>query len=218
MLKTFSIAAVAAIGLAVSLSAQTTSEPPDTFKVNYYSNAVPEVGPYVPIPDGTVRITNVGTQIGVIPALGPFPSGTLCAVVLVLAPDQQLAECCGCGITPDGLLTLSINDDLTNNPLTGARLTTGDIKIVSSTPACQPNNFPPAAGIRAWATHIQNYLAITETAFTDSTLSAGELKLLENRCTAIYNNGSGFGRCGCGPGEIPAVQGGSGGKKVGFSR
>jgi hypothetical protein len=216
MLKTLSVAAAAAIGLAVSLSAQTTSEPPDTFKVNYYSHAVPEVGPYVAIPDGTVRITNVGTQIGA-PAVGGFPSGSLCAVVLVFAPDQQLAECCGCIVTPDGLLTLSINDDLTNNPLTGATLTTGDIKIVSAGMTCEANNFPPSAGIRAWATHIQNDLAITETPFTDSTLSAGELKLVQNRCAAIFNNGSLFGRCHC-PGEGPDVQGGSSGKKVGFSQ
>ena len=95
MLKTFSVAAAAAIGLAVGLSAQTTSEPPDTFKVNYFSNAEPGIG-QDGIPDGTVRITNVGTQVGVTPVLGPFPSGSLCAVVLVFAPDQQLSECCGC--------------------------------------------------------------------------------------------------------------------------
>ena len=95
-MKTFSIAAAAIIGITVSLSAQTTSEPPDTFKVNYYSHATPYgIEPTVAIPDGTVRITNVGTQIGA-PAVGGFPSGSLCAVVLVFAPDQQLAECCGC--------------------------------------------------------------------------------------------------------------------------
>ncbi len=107
------------------------------------------------------------------------------AVVLVFEPDQQLAECCGCYITPDGLLTLSIDNDLTYNPLTRVIPTTGDIKIVSSTLACQPNNFPPSAGIRAWATPLQNDGSMTETEFTDSTLSAGELKMVENKCSAI---------------------------------
>ena len=54
-------------------------------------------------PDGTVRITNVGTNITT-PG-----SGNLCALIYVFEPDQQMAECCGCLITPDGLLTLSIN-------------------------------------------------------------------------------------------------------------
>jgi hypothetical protein len=113
MLKTLSLV-VAAFGFAAILSAQT-----DTFKVGYYSNAGET-------PDGTVRITNVGTNITT-PG-----SGNVCALIYVFEPDQQMAECCGCLITPDGLLTLSINANLTDNPLTPVTLTTGAIKIVSS--------------------------------------------------------------------------------------
>jgi hypothetical protein len=144
--------AAAVIGFAVSLSAQTTVEPPDTFKVSYFGYVQPGLGP-----NGT-------------------PDGT---------PDQQLSECCGCNITPDGLLTLSIDQDLISNPLTPVFLQNGALEIVSSTLACEANNFPPSAGIRAWATHIQNDASVTETEFTDSKLSAGELKLLENKCSAI---------------------------------
>src|SRR6202035_2002031 len=101
----------------------------------YYSNAESEVpcstvSPNDGIADATVRITNVGTQIG----SKTDPAGDMCAMIYVLTPDQQLAECCGCRITPDGLLTLSINDDLTDNPLTPVIPTTGDIKIISSIP------------------------------------------------------------------------------------
>jgi len=42
---------------------------------------------------------------------------------------------------------------------------------------------------------------VTETAFSDGVLSAGELKMLENKCGAIHNNGSGFGICTCGTGD-----------------
>ena len=94
MLKTLSLVA-AAFGFAAILSAQTAAPGPDTFKVGYYSNAHYGV-------DGTVRITNVGTNITT-PG-----SGNLCAMIYVFEPDQQMAECCGCLITPDGLLTLSI--------------------------------------------------------------------------------------------------------------
>jgi hypothetical protein len=197
MFKTVLIAA-SLMGLAVSLSAQT-----DTFKVNYFSSA--NCGPYVP--DGTVRITNVGDQIGV----AGNTSGDIGAVIYVFDPNQELAECCGCKVTPDGLLTLSINNDLTSNPLTGERLTTGDIKIVSASLSSTPSKVTPLTGIRAWATHIQN-AGITETPFTDSTLSAGELKMLESKCTAIFNNGSGFGICSCGAPEA----GVSGGGKTAF--
>jgi hypothetical protein len=191
MFKTLSIAA-GLIGLAACMSAQTI-DAPDTFKVNYYANANCRDAP-----DATVRVTNVGTQIG----SKSDPSGNLCALIYVLTPDQQLAECCGCNITPDGLLTLSVNNDLTSNPLTPVTPTTGDIKIVSGSPVsgCNAAKPVPAAGIRAWATHIQN-AGVTETAFTDSTLSAGELGELESKCKAIQNNGSGYGICTCGSGH-----------------
>ena len=189
MLKTLSIAA-AVFGFAAILSAQTAAPGPDTFKVGYFSNA--NSGE----PDGTVRITNVGTNITT-PG-----SGNLCALIYVFEPDQQLAECCGCLITPDGLLTLSINNNLTSNPLTPVTLHTGAIKVVSSGHAAgyNPAKPTPVAGIRAWGTHIQAAGVVTETEFTDSTLSAGELTLLKNRCGAIQNNGSGFGVCTCGGG------------------
>jgi len=117
----------------------------------------------------------------------------------VFEPDQQLAECCVCLITPVGLLTLSINTNLTSNPLTPVVLTTGAIKIVSSTgySTCNPEKPVPTTGIRAWGTHIQA-AGLTETEFTDSTLSAGELNLLKNKCSSILSNGSGFGVCTCG--------------------
>src|SRR5579862_7596133 len=152
MLKTLSIAA-AVFGFAAILSAQTAAPGPDTFKVGYFSYANSS-----PAPDGTVRLTNVGTNIST-PG-----TGNLCALIYVFEPDQQLAECCGCGITPDGLLTLSINNNLVSNPLTPVTLTTGAIKIVSSTgfPTCNPAKPTPVTGIRAWGTHIQA-AGVTET-------------------------------------------------------
>jgi hypothetical protein len=188
MLKTLSIAA-AALGFGAILSAQTAAPGPDTFKVGYFSHA------QIQGPDGTVRITNVGTNITT-PG-----SGNLCAMIYVFEPDQQLAECCGCEITPDGLLTLSIDLNLTSNPLTPVVLTTGAIKVVSSSgsPTCNPAKPTPVTGIRAWGTHIQapgDF--VTETEFVDSTLSTGELNLLKNKCGSILNNGSGFGVCTCG--------------------
>jgi hypothetical protein len=192
MLRTISIAAAAFVSVA-ALSAQ-TAPPPDTFKVNYYSNAN-GAGP-----DATVQITNVGTSVG---TTGD-KDGDVCALIYVLKPDQQLTECCGCLVTPDGLVTISVNLNLTSNPLSGGLPTSGDIKIVSSLPTvtgCNPVMPSPAAGIRAWGTHIQNDNSITETAFLDATLSAGELSGLVKGCKTAITEGSSAGVCSCGIGE-----------------
>jgi hypothetical protein len=179
MFKTLSIAAVL-VGLAASLSAQVID--PDTFKVSYFANNGTT-------PDGTVRLTNVGTS-----------GGNVCADIYVFDPMQELAECCSCRITPDGLSTLSVVGDLTANTLTGVPLVTGAIKIVSSS-TCSATTPKPASGIRGWATHVQNSGALTETEFTDSGLSAAELSRLSAECSAIHLDGSGKGICTCGSGD-----------------
>jgi hypothetical protein len=188
MFKTLSISIAAAlVSFAAGMSAQ-TPEPADTFKVDYFSGA--HNTEWV-APEGTVRITNVGTDIG-----KGNPSGDMAAGIFVFDPNQELTECCYCEITPDGLLTLSINNDLTNNPLTGNLLSSGVIKILGFS-----LSGTLAPGIRAWATHIQSTGVTTETAFSDATLSAGELNRLGQQCAFIVNEGSGAGICQCGVNE-----------------
>src|SRR6202046_2517796 len=94
-----------------------TTPPADVYKVEYFSNANTAGAP-----DGTVRLTNPGTA-----------AGNVCANVFVFDANQELSECCSCFLSPDGLRTLSVNTDLTHNPLTGGTLTTGLIKMVSTT-------------------------------------------------------------------------------------
>ncbi len=182
----------ALVGLAASLSAQPA---PDTYKVNYFVNAHTAGDP-----SGTVRITNVGTEN----CTACDPSGDLCALIYVFKPDQELTECCGCSLSPDGLRTLNINIDLTSNPINGVIAKTGVIKVISSIPTstgCNPASPSPAAGIRAWATHIQTGGSETETNFSDSTLSTPELNRLSSECSAIGLVGSGQGVCSCGTGD-----------------
>src|ERR1700691_3116204 len=97
-------------------AAATTTPPADTLKVDYFSGANTSGDT-----DGTVRITNPGTS-----------GGNLCAAIYVYDSFQELSECCSCKVTPNGLLTLSVNTDLTSNPLTGVTLATGSIRIVST--------------------------------------------------------------------------------------
>jgi len=195
--------------LVVSASAQ------DVYKVNYFANNVSGA------PDATVRIDNPGTD----------GAANLCAMIYVFQNDQQLAECCGCLVTANGLRTLSVTNDLTNNPLTGPATIppNGVIKIVSAavngggvTPPCDASGFTtsfgfsqenvaPIPSIRAWGSHIQNKVGsaypITETEFSDATLSAAELEdNLENQCAFTQHLGSGKGVCTCGTGDLLPVE------------
>jgi len=164
----------------------------DTLKVDYFSNANTTGAP-----DGTLRLTNPGTA-----------PGNVCANIFVFDSDQELSECCSCFLSPDGLRTLSVNTDLTSNPLTGTShtLNTGVIKIVSTTltaGTCPlPTNLNPIPALRAWATHVQTAdFAETETGAQDATLSAGEISRLKAECKAVSIVGSGAGICSCGTGD-----------------
>ena len=81
----------------------------------YYSNANTNGAP-----DATVRIINDGDT-----------GANLWASFYVFDDSQELTECCSCVITPDGLLSESVNKNLTANPLTGRLSTRGVIKVLS---------------------------------------------------------------------------------------
>jgi hypothetical protein len=164
----------------------------DVYKVNYFANNIAAA------PDATVRIDNPGLTYG-----------NLCAFIYVYAADQQLAECCGCVETHNGLRTLSVKKDLTANTLTKEPLPNGVIKIVSGAvndSPCDPTaNVKPTANLRVWVTHTQNAVGtaypITETESSDSTLGATELANLQAQCAFINVLGSGQGICTCGTGD-----------------
>ena len=173
-----------------SAFAATTTPPADTLKVDYFANANTPGAP-----DGTARLDNPGTA-----------AGNVCASIFVFDPNQELSECCSCLLTPDGLRTLSVNTDLTGNPLTGVVLTTGVIKYVSTIPVAGACPLPTAVNsepaLRAWTTHIQNgSFQETETGALDATLSSGEVSRLAAQCFAIQLDGSGRGICTCGTGD-----------------
>lgn len=134
--------------------------------VTYYSNNVSAA------PDETVRLINDGET-----------GGNLWAAFYVFDDSQELIECCACVITPDGLLSESVQKNLTANPLTGRVPKVGVIKVISSA-SNDPTATKPTAGLRGWATHMQKNSAYwgTETTLADSNLSAGEQALLQNLC------------------------------------
>jgi hypothetical protein len=201
---TISLAILGLCALAGSAAAQNTQVVigPDIFKINYFAN-----NGVAGAPDATVRIDNPGSPSDIIYDGGDT---NLCAMIYVFDNDQQLSECCGCLVTPNGLRTLSVGHNLTNNPLTGVVSKNGVIKIVSALPnnnPCDPTSiFQPDATVRAWASHIQNKVGTaypeTETAFSDATLSGEEFEFnLIEQCAFAQRLGSGHAICSCGTGD-----------------
>jgi len=179
------------------------------YQLNYFDNANSA------LPDALVRISNPGTTYAPTASGAPI-DGDICAMIYVFRPDQQLTECCGCKLTPNALLKLSVNKNLTANPLDGTRPTAGVIKIIStektktpgpvgSSKVCDPGSLAlvPTPALRAWGTHVDDTGAITETEFQRAALSTTELQVLEIGCTIITGAlippglGSSHGTCDC---------------------
>lgn len=177
---------------------------PDVFLVRYAANLT--------VGDSYIDFTNTGASST---AAFPVQNGNICVNVYTFSPDEQLISCCSCPVTPNGLASLSVRSDLTNNPLTPAVPTAIVVKLVASAGngaggACNPTNVGtgtnvPVPGLAAWGTTI-HALPVTpgspattygtaETPFTQATLSAAELTRITTLCAFNQSNGSGFGVC-----------------------
>jgi uncharacterized repeat protein (TIGR01451 family) len=155
--------------------------------VNYFSNANTSGAP-----DATARIINTGTS----------SLGNVCADIFVFDAQQEMSECCSCMLTPDNLLTLSVNDDLTANPVTDETLTSGMIEVISVAPqagSCPlPVTIASAPTLRAWVTHLQHGTTGYVSSETESQVAgatAANLSTLQTECSAIQTLGSGNGIC-----------------------
>jgi hypothetical protein len=193
----------ATIALAAVAVAQNPITADSPFQVRYASNLTAG--------DSVINITNTGANGASFfgPGFGGAV-GNICVNVYAFSPDEQLVSCCSCLVTPDGLVSLSVVNDLISNTLTGVRPSSVVVKLISTlagaagsgtsctNSAATANAAVLATGLAAWGTTIHASaagFATTETAFTPSTLSAGELASVTNRCQNIIGNGSTFGIC-----------------------
>jgi len=160
----------------------------ETFQTNYFSNNTTSGAPAA-----TLRFTE-------------HDGSTLhkeCAMIYVYAADQQLAECCGCPVTYNGLVEENVKTDLLGNSLTRITPNQGVVQIVSGeyTGGCDPTSVVVDPEIDSWMTHIQNKVGtafpITEEEGDAEFLSSDELTTLENDCAFAIRLGSGFGQCSC---------------------
>jgi len=185
--------------------------PVDAFQVRYASNL--NKG------DSVINITNTGSSDE--PLLGV---GNICANVYTFDPSEEMVSCCSCLITPNALVSLSVQADLISNTLSPSTPTAVVVKLVASSPIgaavagtsgtdCNPASISPllegeavnesylVPGMRAWGTTLHALpstpasYALTESRFVDGGLSRAELTHLTSFCGFIQANGSGFGIC-----------------------
>jgi len=171
-----------------------------SFQVRYFANL--DAG------DSNINISNNGASAsGTIFA----PSGNLCVGVYTFDADEELASCCSCFVTPNGLVNISVRNSLISSTLTPSVPTSVVVKLLAWTApsfaACDAGlPGPPAPGLAAWGTTLHarpgvpTTYGVTETAFSPATLSPNESAHISAFCQIIESTSSGFGRClGCSP-------------------
>ncbi len=153
----------------------------------------------------TISASKNGLTASAILNVTPVPSGTVWASIYVFNDSQEMEECCSCPITPNGVLSESVNTDLTANTMTGREeRTRGVIKVISSA-SNDPTHNVLQSGVSGWMTHIQattnnpagGPFYASESGLADSNLSAAEQSALENSCSFDITLGSGAGVCSC---------------------
>jgi hypothetical protein len=201
MFMKITLATLAVSVVALAQNPVTTDAP---FQIRYAANLTSG--------DSVINITNSGANGASLfgPGFGGA-AGNLCVNVYAFSPDEQLVSCCSCLVTPNGLVSLSVNSDLVSNTLTGVRPSSVVVKLVStlagtggSGTTCTNSAATlgtPVRGMLAWGTTIHTSASTaggfdtTETPFSGATLSAAEFASIANRCTNIIGNGSTFGIC-----------------------
>ena len=196
----FTTLATAAVALAQN---PITADSP--YQVRYASNLT--------VGDSVINISNTGASgAGNGSGTSATVTGAICVNVYAFTPDEEFIACCSCPVTPDGLVSLSAQRDLINNSLIPVHPTSIVVKLVSTAPTGTPascSNSAAAvstaglrAGMVAWGTTLHantsaaaGTYAVTETSFTPSTLSAGEVTRLNYVCGFAIGQGSGFGIC-----------------------
>jgi hypothetical protein len=191
------------IVFSVAAFAQNPITADSPYQIKYASNLA--------VGDSVVNISNTGARgAGFGSGVSASTTGAICANVYTFNADEEIISCCSCPVTPDGLVSLSAKNDLIINPLTPSTPTSVVIKLVASVPvggsctnsAAAIGTATLAPGMVAWGTTLHANTsaaaatyAVTETAFTPATLSAGELARLAYVCGIVLNQGSGFGVC-----------------------
>jgi hypothetical protein len=180
------------MGLLVSLSmspslAQADGTQADgRFSLGYYTLGIAAA-------DNTLRLVNDGASIG--NSADPSGTGLLCANIYVFDTTQHMLDCCSCAVSANGMLTLSVENNLLG-PTTSVRAgTSGVIKVVSSFEStdkiCAANSsYSAEPELVGWLSHYVGppiFLTLTEEELEHGVLSPGELSKLQTTCLSGLN-------------------------------
>jgi len=188
-----------------------------TFLNGYYDTSEPLVENGTGVGDNFLRLNNPTRA-----------NGNLCAMIYVFDDDQHMGECCGCPLSPDKLLSLSVEKNLTAN-FVGRDNDSGVIDIISALPdqpnprfcfasrgcngGCDPTQttMVPTRALKGYMVHNQAAAAqanigtalnvgLTEVPLADAgDADPKEFAFLTSLCGSIVGNGSGAAVCNCGP-------------------
>lgn len=139
--------------------------------------------------------------------------GNICVNVYAFDPNEEMIACCSCLVTPDQVVNLGVNRDLTSNTQTGVVPASVTVKLVATLAGTGGTGTSCAAsaaaglttativegmvafGTTLHATPVSGTYATTETRFAPAALSDSEVTGLANRCTGIVGNSSQHGIC-----------------------
>jgi len=147
-------------------------------------------------------------------------NGDICAMVYVFDDDQEMGECCGCRLSPNKLLPLSVERDLTDNwALAGMDIHSGVILVVPTIPnaalvggpngnGCDPTAaYTELPSLNGWVTHVEHVdrydssssSSVSVAPMAQDPTDTTEASYLIAQCLSNVSNGSGNGVCDCGP-------------------
>ncbi len=143
----------------------------DVFSLGYY-NLGPAGGPTT---DNTLTIVNPGTTGG----------ESTCANIYVFDSNQHMLACCSCPVSPNGLLTLSVKNNLLNGSI---KIRSGVIEVVSSEDAssCSASeDYDPSPELVGWLSHWYGISPVGEQELKKVTLGCDQLESLETACAGV---------------------------------
>lgn len=129
-----------------------------------------------------------------------------CALIYVFDDDQEMGECCGCLITPNGLNTYSVRNNLVNNwSLATQDNSRGVIAVTGSainnpgcgangSPACHEGCDPTVAAVTTGATNLDGSITHDQQITTTSGLT--EIPLFDQGAGEPVNNAYLVAECG----------------------
>jgi len=202
------LAALVCITMAVFAQAQTLD---GFFQVSYAAN--PAAG------ESIINMINDGANGA--PLLGPGfggAAGNTCVNVYAFDPGEELIACCSCLLTPDQVVNLGVNANLTIKTQTGVVPSSVAIKLLNTlagdgTKTSCTNSaalagqvvgaaipFPIVPGLVAYGTTPQQLTGtgvynMVEHPFIPAVLSGDERASIVGRCASLIGNASSYGIC-----------------------